>query len=96
MTKEGFFKNAYVYDEYFDCIICPNNQVLNYSITNKEGYPAFKRNSKICKNCVYLPQCTESKTHQKIVTLHVWHEYMEMREDVRRSQKGNEIYSIVG
>ncbi len=39
MTKDGFFKkNEYVYDEYYDCIICPNNQPLKYSTTNKEGY----------------------------------------------------------
>ena len=32
MTKEGFFKKyEYAYDEYYDCYICPNNQVLNYS-----------------------------------------------------------------
>lgn len=31
MTKDGFFKKyEYVYDEYYDCIICPNNQVLGY------------------------------------------------------------------
>lgn len=29
VTKDGFFKtHEYVYDEYYDCYICPNNQVL--------------------------------------------------------------------
>ena len=28
MTKEGFFKKyEYVYDEYYDCYICPENQI---------------------------------------------------------------------
>ena len=37
MTKEGFFKKyEYAYDEYYDCYICPNNQVLKYSTTNRD------------------------------------------------------------
>ena len=28
-TKDGFFrKSNYVYDEYFDCYLCPQNQIL--------------------------------------------------------------------
>lgn len=28
MTKEGFFKKyEYVYDEYYNCYICPNDQI---------------------------------------------------------------------
>lgn len=38
MTKDGFFKRyEYVYDEYYDCVLCPNNQVLKYSTTNRQG-----------------------------------------------------------
>ena len=39
MTKKEFFKKyEYVYDEYNDCYICPNNKVLKYSTTNKDEY----------------------------------------------------------
>ncbi|MEV5116192.1 transposase, partial [Peribacillus frigoritolerans] len=38
-TKEGFFrKQDYVYDEHFDCYLCPSGETLKYSTTNKEGY----------------------------------------------------------
>jgi transposase len=95
MTKKGFFKKyEYVYDEYYDCIICPNNKVLKYSTTNREGSKEFKSNPSECRVCPYLSQCTESKNHQKVVTLHVWHEYMERAEDVRHSDHGKEIYSL--
>ena len=95
MTKEGFFKKyEYVYDEYYDCVICPNNQVLKYSTKNKEGYKEFKSNPELCKSCPYLSQCTESKAHQKVVSLHVWHDYMELAEDVRLSQRGKETYVL--
>ena len=95
MTKEGFFrKHEYVYDEYFDCYLCPNNHVLKYSTTNKDGYREYKSNPNICKSCLCRSQCTESKNCQKVVTRHVWEEYMEMAEDVRHSSKGKEIYKL--
>ncbi len=72
MTKEGFFKKyEYVYDEYYDCYICPNNKVLSYSTTNRYGYREYKSCSKVCKGCSYLAQCTRSKNHIKIVTRHI-------------------------
>ena len=38
-TKKGFFpKYEYVYDEAFDCYICPANEILSYSTTNRDGY----------------------------------------------------------
>lgn len=95
MTKKGFFKKyEYVYDEYYDCIICPNNQVLSYSTTNKEGYREYKSNPTICKSCPHVAQCTESKNCQKVVTRHAWADYMERAEDVRHSARGKEIYTL--
>lgn len=36
MTKEGYFrKYEYVYDEYYDCYICPENHILSYHTTNR-------------------------------------------------------------
>jgi hypothetical protein len=37
VTKKGYFKKyEYVYDEYYDCYLCPQNQVLKYSTTNRD------------------------------------------------------------
>lgn len=86
MTKKGFFKKyEYAYDEYYDCYICPNNQVLKYATTNREGYKEYKSNPQICKTCPYLSQCTASKNHVKVVSRHVWQEYLDNCEDIRHS-----------
>jgi len=95
MTKKGFFKKYdYIYDEYYDCIICPENQVLKYSTTNREGYREYKSNPKVCANCPSRHICTESKNHQKVVTRHVWESYIELAEDVRHSPKGKTTYLL--
>ena len=94
MTKDGFFKKEdYVYDEYNDCYICPNDKILRYSTTNREGYREYKSCGHICAACPYLSQCTASKNHVKLVTRHVWEDYMEMCEDIRYTEGMREVYS---
>ena len=93
MTKEGFFKKyEYVYDEYYDCYICPNNKILKYSTTNREGYREYKSCGMTCGSCPYLKQCTESKEHVKVITRHIWEPYMEICEDIRHTIGMSDLY----
>lgn len=71
MTKKGYFrKNEFVYDEYLDCYICPNNNLLKYTTTNRDGHREYKSNCTSCKSCKYLLKYTQSINHQKVVTRH--------------------------
>lgn len=93
MSKEGYFKPyQYVYDEYYDCVLCPNNQVLRYSATNRDGYREYKSDSEICKRCPIRARCTQSKNYQKTVTRHVWADYLDTAEDFRYTPQGKKIY----
>ena len=93
MGGKDFFKpSKYVYDEYYNCVICPENQVLNYSTTNREGYREFKSCPQICENCPKIKNCTNSKNHQKTVTKHIWSEYLETAEDIRHTPEYSEMY----
>ena len=72
MSKKGFFyKSEYVYDEYLDSYICPNNQLLTYRTTNRDGYREYKSCGNICKSCSYLGKCTESKDNIKTIARHI-------------------------
>ena len=93
MTKKGFFrKYDYAYDEYYDCYICPNNQVLNYSTTNREGYREYKSCGSTCAGCPYLCECTQSKDHVKVITRHIWEPYLEICEDIRHTEGMSDLY----
>jgi transposase len=97
MTKDGYFKKRdYVYDEYYDCYLCPNNQVLKYSTTNRAGYREYKSDPKICCECPMRMQCTQSKNCTKVVTRHVWEHYVEIAEDIRHTPWGKELYKMRG
>ena len=76
--------------------LCPENQVLKYSATNRDGSCEYKSKPKICQECPSRSKCTESKNCVKVVTRHVWEEYIELAEDVRHSPEGKEIYSMRG
>ena len=72
-----------MYDEYYDCYICPNNKVLKYSTTNRDEYREYKSCGTDCTECPFIKQCTESKNHIKTITRHSWEPYIEICEDIR-------------
>ena len=93
MGKNGFFRPyEYVIDEYYDCVICPQNQVLNYATTNREGYREYKSKGYICKNCPNKSKCTENAKSEKTVTKHIWLGYLEQVEDIRHTYGMKELY----
>ncbi|MDK7669560.1 IS1182 family transposase, partial [Cytobacillus oceanisediminis] len=92
-TKEGFFrKHEYVYDEHFDCYICPTGEILKYTTTTKEGYRQYKSDPRICAGCPFLSQCTQSQAHQKLIQRHVWEEHVEEADHLRHHQDVKPIY----
>ena len=93
--KKGYFRPyEYVYDEYYDCVLCPENQVLRYVTTTKEGKRQFRSDPAICSNCQSRSKCTGSKDFCKVVEKHIWADYLELAEDVRHSEIGKWIYSL--
>lgn len=94
MGNQAFFKPyEYVYDEYYDCVICPENEILKYSTTNREGYREFKSKGEICAKCAKLSECTNSANHVKISAKHIWSDYLELVEDYRHTPKYKEMYA---
>lgn len=94
-SKKGYFRPyEYVYDEYYDCVLCPENQVLKYITTTKEGKRQFKSDPAVCVNCPSRSRCTASKDCCKLVEKHIWAEYLELAEDVRHSELGKWIYAL--
>ena len=95
MTRRGNLPwYQYVYDEYYDQVLCPQYQPLNYSTTTRDGYREFKSKPYLCINCPSRSQCTLSRNCQKLVTQHVWWKYLEQAEDIRHSPRGKETYSL--
>lgn len=84
----------YVYDEYFDDVICPEFRALHYATTNREGYREYKSRPYLCKDCPTRQMCTENAKCEKTVTRHVWQDFVELTEDVRQTPEYNELYRL--
>lgn len=95
MTKRGNLPwYDYVYDEYYDCVLCPENKVLGYSTTNRDGYREYKSKSYICRECPCRSQCTMNRDCVKLVTRHIWADYIDIAEDIRHSELGKQTYAL--
>ncbi|MCI8545572.1 MAG: IS1182 family transposase, partial [Bacilli bacterium] len=95
MTGKGLFKKyEYAYDEYYDCYICPNNEILRYTTTDKKGYKLYKSNPEKCKKCPLRDKCTKSKNNQKVIIRHIWEEYKEQANENRYTKIWKDNYPL--
>ena len=88
MTKKGFFKKyEYVYDEEYDCYLCPNDKILMYTTTTRNGYRQYKSDPKDCKDCPLRNKCTKSKNMTKVIERHLWEEFREYADEIRHTME---------
>ena len=90
--KESFYPKQYEYDETKDCYICPENKILLYSTTNREGYRIYQSKKSLCENCPSLSRCTKSKSKVKVITRHIWQGYIDYCEWYRLTKEGKAEY----
>ena len=90
--RKGYLKKyEFVYDEYNDIYICPNEKdLINTGRIDKNGYIIYKANKQDCSNCPFKNQCTNNKYKQ--ILRHVWEEYKEMTNEYRHHLDVKEIY----
>lgn len=92
--REGYLrKSDFVYDEYYDCYLCPCDHVIKYRSTTREGYREYASDAKVCRDCELRGQCTQSRNMVKIITRHIWQESKETINDHRYEVRGKAIYS---
>ena len=91
--KESFYPKQYKYDETNDCYICPENKILLYSTTNREGYRIYQSKKSLCENCPSLSKCTKSKSKVKVIIRHIWQEYIDYCECYRLTKAGKTEYN---
>ena len=95
-SRIGYRKNylkkyEFVYDEYNDIYICPNEKdLIPTGRIDKNGYKIYKADEHDCSNCPFKNQCTKSKAKQ--ILRHVWEEYKEMTNDYRHHDDVKEVY----
>lgn len=91
--KPGMFtKNNFIYDEHYDCYLCPRDEVLSYRTTGRDGLREYRSDPKTCRNCPLLAKCTKSKTQVKTISRHIWEHHKEAVVQHRYQTRGKRIY----
>ena len=90
--KNGHEWWKYVYDEFYNCVICPEYQPLKYSTTNRDGYREYKSDPNICAACPTRERCTHSRDCIKTVQRHIWKDYEELADDARYTPVYAQLY----
>lgn len=93
-VENPYYQKNYKYDEMNDCYICPEEKVLLYSTTNREGYRIYQSKKSLCENCPSLGRCTSSKSKVKTITRHIWQEYIDYCEWYRLTPEGKAEYKL--
>lgn len=90
---EGLFsKRKFRYDGERDVYVCPNQQLLHYRTTNRQGYRQYHSDAVQCRQCPLRMQCTRSRNMVKVVTRHVWQEARDRVDSHRLEERGKKIY----
>lgn len=91
--KAGMFnKRDFIYDDHFDCYLCPQNEVLSYRTTGRDGNRQYQSDPKICRGCPLLEKCTTSRKRTKVISRHIWEHHKEAVQDHRYEWQGKRIY----
>ena len=90
--KEGYKLNDYTYDLFEDHFICPQGQILRHTTTDKDGKRIYRSTPKNCTACPCRELCGANEKGQKVLTTHIWQEYLDRAEEVRKSEYGRWLY----
>lgn len=90
--KDGFKPWEYRYDEEHDVIVCPMGKQLKHTTTNKEGKRTYRSTPKICANCPCREKCGANAKSQKILQRHIWQEFIDIAEAIRKTEFGKATY----
>lgn len=91
-TKGLIPKSKFTYDFSTDAYRCPQDHLLTYRTTTRDGYREYKSNPIECRTCPIRKDCTRSKNGVKVLTRHVWEENREWVRNNRLSATGKELY----
>ena len=92
--KDAYKPWDFVYDGGQDCFICPQGCQLRHTTTNKDGKRFYRSTPKDCRSCPCREQCGANEKGQRLLSTHIWQEYLDLAEQLRKTERGKDIYAL--
>ena len=90
--KDRYRPWDYEYDPAKDVFICPRGEELRHTTTDRDGKRSYRSTPKNCVNCPVKAHCGANEKGQKLFTTHIWKEYLDIAEAIRKTDLGKQIY----
>lgn len=74
----------YTYDPANDTYTCPRGGVLRHTTTDRDGKRTYRSTPEQCGNCPCKAKCGANEKGQKVHTTHIWQEYLDLVEQIRK------------
>ena len=76
--------------------VLPVPEDMNYGIRPqaKRGSGLTAAPPKSCKDCPCRTVCGANESGQRILTTHIWQEYLDLVEHLRKTERGKELYAM--
>ena len=83
----------YTYDPVKDTYTCPRGGILCHTTTDREGKRTYRSKPEQCRDCPCKAKCGANEKGQKVYTTHIWQEYLDLVEQIRKTDRAKEIYA---
>lgn len=91
--KDSFRPWEYEYDATNDCYFCPMGNTLRHTTTDRHGKRSYRSTPKNCVSCPCSERCGANEKGQKLFTRHIWQEYLDLLEQIRKTELARELYA---
>ena len=92
--KDGQFRPwEYEYDVVTDSFTCPRGEQLRHTTTDRDGKRIYRSTPSKCRNCPCREKCGANEKGQKILQTHIWQEYLDIVEALRKTERGKALYA---
>ena len=92
--KDGQFRPwEYEYDVATDSFTCPRGETLRHTTTDRDGKRIYRSTPSICRSCPCRERCGANEKGQKVLQTHIWQEYLDIVEALRRTERGKALYA---
>lgn len=92
-NKDRYRPWEYEYEPETDSYLCPQGGVLRHTTTDKDGKRTYRSTPASCRDCPCKAKCGANEKGQKIFTTHIWQEYLDFVESIRKTECGKAIYA---
>ena len=92
--KDGYKPWDYKYDIVTDTFTCPQGKTLRHTTTDKDGRRTYRSTPKDCKGCPWRGLCGANEKGQKLHTTHIWQEYLDLVDQLRKTERGRQLYAM--